>query len=64
MAPLVNDPIMSERSIWMFRHLECQNLFIVSDSIGIPRWLQKNGKMREEEEQEQERESYSYRRGL
>ena len=34
MAPLANDPIMSERSMRSFRHLECQNPFIISDSIG------------------------------
>ena len=33
---LANDFIMLERSICLFRHLECQNLSIISDSIGIP----------------------------
>ena len=33
-------------------HLECQNLSIISDSIGIPNGGEKNGKMSEEEEQE------------
>ena len=30
-APLENDPILSGRSIWSFRHLELQNLSIISD---------------------------------
>ena len=42
--PLELDPIMSGRSIRSFRNLKCQNLFIISDSIGIPRWLQENPK--------------------
>ena len=50
MAPIENDPIMSERSIWLFKHLECQNPSIISDSIGIYRWLQKAGKSQEEKE--------------
>ena len=54
MASLANDPILWGRSIGSFRHLECQNLSIISDSIGIPRWLQKKAKKSEEEE-----ESYS-----
>ena len=44
LVPLAHDPTMSGRSIQLFRHLECQNPSIVSDSIGIPRWLQKWGK--------------------
>ena len=52
-ALLVNDPIMSGRLIWSFRHLEHQNPSIISDSIGICRWLQKTS---EEQEQEQEQE--------
>ena len=43
-VPLSNDPIMLERSIRSFRHLECKNPSIISDSIGIPRWLQENAK--------------------
>ena len=42
--PLAYDPTMSGRLIQLFRHLECQNPSIVSDSIGIPRWLPKMGK--------------------
>ena len=33
---LANDPIMSERLIWLFRHLECQNLSIIS--VFIDSW--------------------------
>ena len=41
MAPLSNDPIMLDRSIWLFRHLEYQNPSIISDFIGRNRILQK-----------------------
>ena len=41
MAPLANDPIMSGRLIQSLRHLECQNPFIISDSIGTARMVQK-----------------------
>ena len=34
MAPLTNVPIMSEISIQLFKHLEYQNLFIISGDIG------------------------------
>ena len=44
LGPPANDPIMLERSIQLFRHLKCQNPPIISDSIGIPRWLQENAK--------------------
>ena len=43
-APLANNPIMSGRSIQSLRHLEHQNLSIITDSIRIYRWLQKNAK--------------------
>ena len=33
LAPLANDLIMSGRSIQLFRYLECENLFIISDFI-------------------------------
>ena len=33
LAPLVNVPIMLERLIWLLRHLECQNLSIILDSV-------------------------------
>ena len=36
-ALLANDPIMSGRSIRSFRHLQCQNPSIISDSIGRDR---------------------------
>ena len=36
-APLENDPIMSGRLIWSFRHLEHQNPSIISDSIDSAR---------------------------
>ena len=41
---ITNDPMMLERSIWLFRQLECQNLSIISDSLGIYRQLQENAK--------------------
>ena len=37
----------------MFRHLECQNPSIISDSIGIPNRGEKSGKMSEEQEEEE-----------
>ena len=42
--PLANDPIIVGRSIQLFRHLGHQNPSIISDSIGICRWLRKSGK--------------------
>ena len=39
-VPLSNDPIMSKRLIQSFRHLEHQNLSIISDSIGRARMVQ------------------------
>ena len=62
MASLANDPIMLERFIWSLRHLECQNLSLISDSIGIPNGGEKSGKISEEQEQESA-ESYLCRRG-
>ena len=59
MALLANDPIMSGRLIRSFRHLECQNLSIISESIGIPNGSKKKGKKSEEEE-----DSYIYRVNL
>ena len=44
LAPLANVPIMSRRSIRSFRHLECQNPSIISESIGIPNGSKKMGK--------------------
>ena len=32
-APLANDPIILGRSMWSFRHLESQDLSIISESI-------------------------------
>ena len=43
MAPLGNDPIMSVRLIRSFRHLECQNLSFISDSIDQARWCNNSG---------------------
>ena len=43
MSP-ADDPFMSGRSIQSSRHLECQNVSIISDYIGFSRWLQENGK--------------------
>ena len=53
-AQLENDPIMLGRSIQLLRHLEHQNPSIISDSIGISGWLQKNGNKSEEQEKEEE----------
>ena len=57
--PLKNDPILSGRSIWLFRHLELQNPSIISDfrhrSELLPATIQE-----EEEEQEQEQEEYTW----
>ena len=36
LAPLTNDPIMQRRSIRSFRHIECQNLAIISDIMVNP----------------------------
>ena len=49
-APLANDSIMSWRSIWSFRHLECQNPSIISEDIGRARMVQQfwNGGTEEE----------------
>ena len=38
--PLENDPIMSGRLIRLFRHLERQNLSLISDSEGRARMVQ------------------------
>ena len=59
LAPLANDSVMLGRSIRSFRHLKYQNPPIISDSIGIPRWLRQKCKKSEE----QEKECNSYRRG-
>ena len=34
-APLENDPILSGRSIWSFRHLELQNPSIIGHFIAV-----------------------------
>ena len=57
---LANDPIMSGRSIRSLRHLQCQNLSIISNSIGRARmveqfqrsWIVGGGVGSEEEEEE------------
>ena len=43
LAPLANDPIMSETSIPLFRHLEHQYPSIISDSIDSARCGKKSG---------------------
>ena len=43
---------MSGTLIQSFSHLECQNLSIISDSIGIPKGIKKREKGEEEEESE------------
>ena len=43
-APPGNNLIMSATSIRSFRHLECQNPSIISESIGIPNGSEKMGK--------------------
>ena len=44
MAPPANNLNMSGTSIWSFRHLECRNPSIISESIGIPNGSEKMGK--------------------
>ena len=44
MAQHANNLIMSGTSIRSFRHLECQNPSIISESIGIPNGSEKMGK--------------------
>ena len=44
MVPHENDPIILGRLIWLFRHLECQNMSVISNFIGIPNGGVKNGK--------------------
>ena len=48
-VPLASDPFMWKRSIRSFRHLECQNPSIISESIGIPNGSKKWEKSEEEE---------------
>ena len=36
LVPFANDHIMKCKFIQSFRHLECQNTSIISDSIGLP----------------------------
>ena len=43
-APPANNLIMSVTLIQSFRHLECQNPSIISESIGIPNGSKKQGK--------------------
>ena len=40
LVPLANEPIMSKRSIWLFRHLKYQNPSINLEDIGRARMLQ------------------------
>ena len=47
LAPLAPGPIIWGRSLRSFRHLECQNLSIISDSIGIFNGSKKCGKSEE-----------------
>ena len=54
-APLENDPILLGRSIRSFRHLELQNVSIISDFTQI----QDGATIPEEEEKEQEEQEYS-----
>ena len=42
--PPANNLIISGTSIRSFRHLECQNPSIISESIGIPNGSKKMGK--------------------
>ena len=64
--PPANNLIMSATSIQSFRHLECQNPSIISESIGIPNRSEKMGGKSEESQNTEHggTESYSYRRGL
>ena len=60
MALLANDPIMSGRSMRSFRHLEHQNLSIISDFIGInalfPKFIIKEEEVKKEKEEEDDKE--------
>ena len=47
-ALLANDLIISGTLIWLLRHLEHQNLSIISDYIDIKRMVQKSAKTTEE----------------
>ena len=62
-APPENNLIMSGTSIRSFRHLEHQNLSIISEDIGRNRWLQKKVRSRRSRSR-RSRKSYSYRRGF
>ena len=64
MAPLANDPIMSGRSIQLFRHLECQNPSIISESIGIPNGSKKMGKKVRRNTEERRRNGGTEERNL
>ena len=55
MAQPADDPIMLARLIRSFRHLECQNPSIISESIGIPNGSEKMGNKSEEEQRNTER---------
>ena len=54
LAPFANVPIMSGRSIRLFRHLECHNLSIISDYIGIPNGSKNWGENEDKQEQEEQ----------
>jgi len=49
-APLINDLILSGRLIRLFRHLELQNMSIISDFIHRDRMLWKKSVEQQEEE--------------
>ena len=48
LALLTNDNIMLGISIQSYKHIECQNPSIISDSIGIPNGSKKMGEKSEE----------------
>ena len=62
MAPPANNLIMSGTLIQSFRHLECQNPSIISESIDIPNGSEKMGK-KVRNGTRNGTVSYSYRRG-
>ena len=61
-VPPENNPIMSGTSIRSFKHLEHQNLSIISEDIDRNRMLQKKVRRRVRSKS-RSRKSYSYRRG-
>ena len=60
MAPLASDPIMWGRSIQLFRHLEHQNLSIISDFIDSKEKSEEQGKEQEEKHKQEEEQEFIF----